>query len=50
MKIDLVIRPLGRPLSDTELATFAGGVTEGGCIPNPMKDALKKLLGTQSNT
>lgn len=34
---------LGSALSDAELATFAGGVTEGGCVPDPMKDFPKKL-------
>ena len=34
---------LGRTVTDTELSTFTGGVTEGGCIPDPMKEAWKKL-------
>ena len=44
MKTHTVTHYLGRSLSDTELAAFAGGVTEGGCIPDPMQEALKKLL------
>lgn len=34
---------LGRTVTDTELSTFAGGVTEGGCVPDPLKDLWKKL-------
>jgi len=41
---------IGRDLSDTELAEFVGGVVEGGCIPDPMKEALKKLQGNQTGT
>lgn len=43
---------LGRTVTDAELSTFAGGVTEGGCIPDPMKEVWKKLSvsGTTSSS
>lgn len=50
MKTHTVIPTLGRSLSDEELAAFTGGVTEGGCIPDPVKEAMEKLQGNRLGT
>lgn len=41
---------LGQAATDTELAHFFGGVTEGGCIPNPIKETKDKLNGVHIHT
>lgn len=33
---------VGGSLDDAELSNFFGGVKEGGCVPDPMKDFWEK--------
>lgn len=36
---------LGKPLNADQLALFHGGVTAGGCVPDPLGDAMREKIG-----